>query len=431
MRTLNTMRKYQLKKIPSFESKPSLKNQSQRPRSTVVAHFLCGCLITAILVISSMVLAPGHELSERYYSLCTWDCSHYEGIVHLGYQSTIPPPNPKDPAHSNVAFFPGFPMAAKVLHITTGMNPKLSVLVCAQLFSIIFWILFLVILDSWGVSTFGKTLAVATVLAQPAAFYLVAGYSESIFMSAMLGMVYFTQRRKTMLVGLSGFIASASRIVGMPPSLFPVVVAISDRIFTRVSKSERIGDNPVKRWLLPVIAGILGIAGGGSFFLYCYLKFGHADLYMQTQKAGWGIDPDYLAIFHWNSLNYATDYDKAANLMLAYLIIGFSLIEIASALTSKLRGLSTRIPIYFCVLSINYINISGLATRWFYSMIRYVFPCVTLLLLCAAHILVSLPKLPRPIRYSLGALYLLACAVLFYLYEYQHWVDYLNFRWFA
>src|SRR5260370_33619141 len=37
--------------------------------------------------------------------------------------------------------------------------------------------------------------------------------------------------------------------------------------------------------------------GAVGFFTYSQLRWGHWDLYMLTQAAGWGIVPDYFAVF--------------------------------------------------------------------------------------------------------------------------------------
>ena len=37
--------------------------------------------------------------------------------------------------------------------------------------------------------------------------------------------------------------------------------------------------------------------GAASFFFYCLVRWGHWDVYMLTQQAGWAIVPDYLAVF--------------------------------------------------------------------------------------------------------------------------------------
>src|SRR5262249_62426183 len=41
----------------------------------------------------------------------------------------------------------------------------------------------------------------------------------------------------------------------------------------------------------------LASLGGVLFFAFCQLRYGHWDMYMINQRLGWGIEPDYLALF--------------------------------------------------------------------------------------------------------------------------------------
>jgi hypothetical protein len=360
-----------------------------------------------------------YDIGIQYEKLCTWDCLLYAEIAETGYHFTLPPlPH----WHSNVSFFPTFPISARAVHLSTGLSGKDSVLIISQIFAVAFWLLFFLILESWNVDFFITGALTIGILAQPASFFLVTGYSESMFLSGLLAMIYFHQKRKPLASGISAFFMSASRIVGLPLAIYPLI-----------SKVCQAGLDP-RKWknpLRPVYASVIGAMGAGLFFFYCYLKWGFADLYMQNQKEGWGIVPDYFALFHWDRWNFATRYDFWSTYSIPVLIVAFALIEALAYFRFKDRRFNERLPIYFCILAMDYINISGLIVRWFYSMVRYVFPCVVLFSLCAAHLSKAFPKLPTAVSAVLFVLWTFMMGALFYNVELPHYIDYVRYIWFA
>src|SRR5947199_10696847 len=93
--------------------------------------------------------------------------------------------------------------------------------------------------------------------------------------------------------------------------------------------------------------------GAIGFFTYSQLRWGHWDIYMLTQAAGWGISPDYLAVFkppsyRWliPALNNPTEASQMAMSLGALLLRGVGLCGLLPA-TRQRPGLSTRRRIYF------------------------------------------------------------------------------------
>src|SRR5207237_10687330 len=86
--------------------------------------------------------------------------------------------------------------------------------------------------------------------------------------------------------------------------------------------------------------GLTSVAMCGAivFFVYCQLQWGHWDIYMLTQAAGWGIEPDYLAVFKPSSyrwlvpaLNNPTEASQMAMTLGALLFVGIALCELSFA----------------------------------------------------------------------------------------------------
>jgi hypothetical protein len=229
---------------------------------------------------------------------------------------------------------------------------------------------------------------------------------------------------------------TATRIAGLPLAFYPVFGALA---FGRPDGSA----GPVERtksaaWrLLPCAAASLG---GLAFFAFCQWEFGHWDLYIWSQQVGWGVEPDYLALFQVkNYVFYATllyegllwpdDLSRLSVLMtlatfLALLAIEYRLFrkEAGSHLEGGTdrkgtvpfsmrenrdspqlvfrpplsRGWQQRAAFYLCGLGIFFLHAAGASSANMRSMIRYTFGTHVLLVLAAVQL--AAIYLPRDFR---------------------------------
>src|SRR4029079_13172197 len=204
---------------------------------------------------------------------------------------------------SNVAFFPAYPALAGILHHIFHLTTPTALLVTAQAAAWGFWSYFFLFCQRWNLSPLLQFFGALSIAAHPAAFFLVAGYSESLFLMALFGFMYWSSAEGGTAKGLAvihGYVMSATRIVGLPCALFPVLNAA----FQKRSLEEGDGRSWIRRIVSPIAIMLGASLGAISFFLYCFVRWGRWDLYMLTQNAGWAIVPDYLAIFklenyHW------------------------------------------------------------------------------------------------------------------------------------
>ena len=93
---------------------------------------------------------------------------------------------------------------------------------------------------------------------------------------------------------------SATRIVGLPCALFPLVHTLFEN-WVRLPLKESSGNVRGSRLLV----WSFRCSGGLAFFAYCQVRWGRWDLYMLTQESGWAIDPDYLAILQPGNYRFA------------------------------------------------------------------------------------------------------------------------------
>src|SRR5438046_3516745 len=326
-------------KLESLPISSALPSHELVTRSwSLVRPLLAGLLLTVLqLVMAVGLLAPEGPLSDRYSTLIQHDSYWFMNIVDHGYQTIVPPIDHKVMEVSNVAFFPAYPAIAALLRYGLNIDTGNALLITAQLAAWGFWSYFFLFCDRWDVSPALQFGGALLILAHPAAFFLIAAYSESLFLMALLGFIYWSSaegRAARVWAALHGIVMSATRIVGIVCAAFPVVRSVFINGWTDLREP--------RAWLrnhTPAI-GLMLVATSGAiaFFVYCQLRWGHWDIYMLTQAAGWGIVPDYLAVFkpssyHWlvPALNDPTEASQMSMTLGALFFCGVVLCELLVA----------------------------------------------------------------------------------------------------
>src|SRR5438132_7425982 len=192
---------------------------------------LAGLVLTLLqLAMAVSLLAPEGPLSYRYSTLIQHDSYWFANIVDRGFQTIVPPISHKVMEVSNVAFFPAYPAIAGLVRKCFQLQTGNALLVTAQAAAWGFWTYFFLFCERWNLSLSLRFFGALSVLAHPAAFFLVAAYSESLFLMALVGFIYWSSaegRAAKISAALHGILMSATRIVGIPCAAFPVV----DKVF--------------------------------------------------------------------------------------------------------------------------------------------------------------------------------------------------------
>lgn len=377
---------------------------SPAPRSRAWRPLLAGLAVTlAQLVLAVGVMAPEGPFQARYHSLVQHDSYWFANIVDRGYDTILPPIARKMMEVSNVAFFPAYPMVAGALHHGLGLDISTALLVTAQVAAWGFWTYFFLFARRWQVAPALQALGALAIAAHPTAFFLVAAYSESLFLMMLLGFMYWSGAKgkgAMALAALHGIVMSATRIVGIPCAAYPVV--------RRVLEHGWSGLRDVRGWLTryggAVIVMTVSALGALAFFLYCLVRWGRWDLYMLTQEAGWQIEPDYLALFKSESyrwllpaLNNPTEWSQLTMTLGALLLFALVAFELFVAWRGG-AGWPTRLAFYFVAFLTFHIAVSGVASVQMESMLRYQFCAHALIVLALMHFLAHLRPLPVPAR---------------------------------
>ncbi|HRH94218.1 MAG TPA: hypothetical protein PKV72_06850, partial [Candidatus Peribacteria bacterium] len=169
--------------------------------------------------------------------------------------------------------------------------------------------------------------------------------------------------------------------------------------------------------------------GGLLFLLYCWLAFGHWDLYLQRQRMGWGIRPDMLFWLHWpprfllpvitQPLLGAAQICRFVVAATGWLFLGIIVADIVRAVRHTGTEWTERIALYWCAFCMFYIFVAGFTGLQMEAMVRHLFGTYVLLVLLAAHALRQSWKpawnrrtLPAVL---LAAVFIVGCAALQHL----------------
>jgi hypothetical protein len=348
---------------------------------------LAGLTVTLLQVAMAVgLLAPEAPISDRYSALVQHDSYWFVNIIDRGYQTIVPPIDHKVMEVSNVAFFPAYPAIAALFRYGLDIDSNAALLITAQLAAWGFWSYFFLFCRRWNVPPAVQICGALLIAAHPAAFFLVAGYSESLFLMALLGFIYWSTaegRSAKFWAAAHGIVMSATRIVGLVCAAFPVVRSAFETGWRGLFEP--------REWLRKNSAAIgmtlVAACGAVGFFVYSQLRWGQWNIYMLTQAAGWGIVPDYLAVFKPSSyrwlvpaLNNPTEASQISMTLGALLLVSIALCELLPAIRRR-AGLPMRIGIYFCAAAIYYVSVSGVACVDMESMLRYEFAVHALIVL--------------------------------------------------
>jgi hypothetical protein len=396
------------------------------------------CVTLAQIAVALFLLAPDGPFSARYATLIQHDSYWFMNIVNRGYGTTVPPIGYKTMEISNVAFFPAYPAIAALVHYVVRLDTTYALLITAQAAAFGFWSYFFLFCQRWNISPLLQFFGALSILAHPAAFFLVAGYSESLFLMALVGFIYWGTtegRTAKVLAAIHGIVMSATRIVGLPCAAFPVVRSLVARGW----RSLHAPRSWLRQYGNAIALTLVAMLGALLFFAYCQLRWGNWNLYMLTQAAGWGISPDYLAVFKPSSYRWLVpalhDPTEASQMSVPLGALLFGAIAICEIVMWRARGRSgpvaaatqtrpaassdwshramdwpMRAGIYFCGFTVFYLSISGVASVNMESMLRYEFSVHALLVLAFLNFLGQFETAPKLLRaFGMGAV-ALACA---------------------
>ncbi|MFS8894480.1 hypothetical protein [Synechococcus sp. O70.1] len=427
----------------SFSLGPLLRQSWQRLAPFSIQVLLPSLALTGLEIFLISLWSKGDDYASIFKGLTQWDSHWYLGIVRRGYQFVGFDKIAYE--QSNVAFFPGYPLAVAIMSRLLGVEPELGLYLTAQLFCWLMWIYLFLFYRCWQIPTLWQVLASLIILVYPSSFYLVVGYSESLFVASLLGFFYWSMDlnslRAALLAGAHGLAMSATRIVGLPVALLPLL---------------RLGEGS-RRWFWTAGAAVLALLGGLSFFLYCQLRFGRWDLYIEMQRYFTGVQANYQALFQastyvlsperWQVLLSPSAPVKDAGLWsdaLSQLFVSVTLgslvvtglLDGLSVLVGKSRRWQERLGFHLAAWAMFSISVAGMSAVAQRSMIRYCLPVHILQVLTWLHGVkyTNFSFIPQQVRPYLGSVlrlgYWILALVFFALNQVLTW-RYVQHLWVA
>jgi hypothetical protein len=286
-----------------------------------------------------------------------WDAGFYLGIAKNGYASRL------TEAHSS-AFFPLYPMLIRgvsatgisLLHAAMLINAIASIVAFAFLFR-------LAELIEWG----SGRRAVLYLALFPTSVFLIAPYSEVLFLAGAIAAFYYAKSRHWHLVGFPAAIAMGTRLAAIFLLLGLIVEFVAQREFY-LDKIAIFVTN-IALSTTPLVA----------YAVYLAKVKGNALLFLSDQRLGWGrtyVGPvkSFLATWRtWNNSTYPTNWIFAWRLEIVATAVG--LFFTVWALKRREWGYAAFMGTTMAALT---------TSSWYYSIPRLLLSLFPIVLLLAA-----------------------------------------------
>ena len=279
-----------------------------RDRAALRAWLLTrlGMVLAAVLAARLMVRG---DLQQPFLDRWTqWDVDHLIEIARYGYDG-----DPAQPPDAGLpGFFPGFPLVVRLVHLVVW-DWRLA----ALLVSFVAGGVAMVALARLGDPEVGPGTgprAVLALLLCPVALFLLAGYSEALFLAFALPAWLLARQGRWVPAAFCGFAAAGVRITG----LFLAVALVVEFL-----TSERRDWRRAPWLLVPFLAP-------AAYWSYLWGRTGHIDAWMIAQEEGWGrrtVWPWQSWETTWTAAFHAHDqFTHAFRVELAAAVIGVALL---------------------------------------------------------------------------------------------------------
>lgn len=199
-----------------------------------------------------------------------WDGGWYASVVDLGYSPT--PPVGVDSGQANIAFFPGYPMAARGVSWLTGFTTFQSLLVVAlvagAVATCLVWLL--------TMSLYGERSADRACLLfafAPGAFAFSMLYSEPMFVAFGVAACWALATRRYLVGGAMAGLAAVTRPTGVALIAACVVAVVLAERADRVRA---------------VAGAAISTVGVSLYFVFLHHLSGSWTVYFDVQREGWG-----------------------------------------------------------------------------------------------------------------------------------------------
>ena len=226
----------------------------------------------ALLPTLEPVGVPGwaaHETTQGWHNLVTawerFDALWFLRIADSGYSL----------ADQSAVFFPGYPLTIRFVSTLLGGHPLAAGLLVSHLATFgSMVLLYFLTASEWGERVARRSVLYLAVF--PTSFFLLAPYSEALFLFLVLSALWAARRGRWELAGLAGIGASATRNIGVLLVL-PLLV-------------EAVHQFRERRELGPLVRGaawsLVAAGGAVAYLIFCQQFYGEWSAPL-TQQSTW------------------------------------------------------------------------------------------------------------------------------------------------
>lgn len=206
--------------------------------------------------------APPAGQSPLLTALTGWDGSWYVQIARQGYgeESGV------------MAFFPGYPLSIRLVTEVTGLSYSAAAVVAALAWGALASVLLWALSAALGDRAFADRSA-ALFAFFPGSYVFTMAYSEPMMLAASIGCLLALHRRRWIVAGLCGAVATATR-----PNAVVLVASAGWAAFVAVRRT--------RDWKA-LIAPVLSIAGIGGYFAFLWNRTGSLWTWFDVQRGLW------------------------------------------------------------------------------------------------------------------------------------------------
>jgi hypothetical protein len=209
-------------------------------------------------------------LQEGFFDIWVrWDARHFLQVAEFGYT------DPNTDPHAT-AFFPLFPLAIRALN-SIGFAPAVAAMLITTAASIVACAyLFRLAEEELGEGA-GRR-AIIYLLLFPTAVFLIAPYSEALFLAGAIPAFYYARGGRWLLVAIPAAVAMGARAAGM----FLLLGLVAEFLRSGDRRAET-----VRKAALAIGAGVAPLVAYGA---YLYAIKGNAFYFFVDQREGWHRD---------------------------------------------------------------------------------------------------------------------------------------------
>lgn len=321
----------------------------------------------AQIVVLAWMLPAGDAIKER---LLAWDAGWFIRVATEGYPHGYSYGENGALTGNDLAFFPFYPWLVKAGHVL-GMAYDTSALavasVAATAAAFVVYALVRKLAEGSGRDLVTARRAgyafVGLCFAQPMSIVFTMGYSESIFLALVAGMLLAAYTRWWVLAGVLGALAGLTRPTGAAAA-----VALGVAAFMCLLDRAR----PVREKVTAVAAAVVALAAVPAYIAWVGRRVGDMNAWFNIQTAGWGTTFDYGK----STWSFLTTTIRGGDGFVAMSVVALLLAATAALAIAVRRTVWLPLTVYGVIVFVLVVGQAG----FFHSKPRLLVPALLVLL---------------------------------------------------